>query len=542
MKRLLLCLIPWMVIGTAAAGGDPRPATVSFTHFGSARDLVWRVDEECFVAPSVALRWGWKTSLAGETASVAVDGRRVDVPLARIEKTPALPLRQILERLGGDSAWRTGKDTLDVWGIVKSATIDGGTFTLEASLATKPKVTRAEDPARVVIDLPGLKLDAKTSIALGPRAKVEQRPDGVRMILETDETPAMVGIAQQPARVFTYDLRKGFSGDLATVETSDPASGAASEISTTTPPETPDPPQLPVAGPLTLANETKASALLGIKLPTGLKEAPTVTRPEPAVIEVLFPGATFQGDKPEGSTIESLEVRPTEQGSVLSIRLARPMGIEIATVSSEMQIRLLKPEVGNGKLAGKVIVVDAGHGGSDTGARSPDKKVAEKDLTLPIAQKLAQRLAAQGATVIMTRKTDVAVELHSRPEVANRNKADLFLSVHINSNTTGKTSGGMTFYHMQDPICALLAECVQREIAKVSGLPNYGIRSDRSLYQSGLAVLRGAKMPAILMELGFINHPTDRKRMLTDDFQNAVADAVVQGLKVYLGDGKAKEE
>ncbi|MCB8933423.1 MAG: N-acetylmuramoyl-L-alanine amidase, partial [Chthonomonadaceae bacterium] len=77
---------------------------------------------------------------------------------------------------------------------------------------------------------------------------------------------------------------------------------------------------------------------------------------------------------------------------------------------------------------------------------------------------------------------------------------------------------------------------------KVSKLPDFGAKSDRILYQSGLAVLRGAKMPAILMELGFLNHPTDRKRMLTDEFQDAVADAVVQGLKVYLGDGKAKEE
>ncbi|MCO5297485.1 MAG: N-acetylmuramoyl-L-alanine amidase [Fimbriimonadaceae bacterium] len=531
-----------MVIGTAAAGGEPRPATVSFTHFGMARDLVWRVDEECFVAPPVALRWGWTTSLAGETASVTVDGRRVDVPLARIGKTPALPLRQILEKLDGGSAWRAGTDTLDVWGVVKSATIDDGTFTLEASLATKPKITRAENPPRVVVDLPGLKLDNKTSIALGPRAKVEQQPGGVRMILETDETPVMVGMAQQPARVFRYDLKKGYSGDLSPVESTGDASGSASEIATTAPPVTPRQAQLPVAGPLTLSNETKASALLGIQLPPGLKEAPTVTRPEPAVIEVLFPGAKFESESPAGSSIESIEVRDTEKGAVLAIRLVRPMGVEIATVTSEMQIRLLKPEVGNGKLAGKVIVVDAGHGGSDTGARSPDKKIAEKDLTLPIAKKLAQRLAAQGATVIMTRKTDVAVELHSRPDVANRNKADLFLSVHINSNTTGKTSGGMTFYHMQDPISALLAECVQREIAKVSKLPDFGAKSDRILYQSGLAVLRGAKMPAILMELGFLNHPTDRKRMLTDEFQDAVADAVVQGLKVYLGDGKAKEE
>lgn len=540
MKRLLLCLIPWMVIGSAAAAGDPRPAAVSFTHFGTSRDFVWRVDEECFVSPPIALRWGWNTSISGETATVTVDGRRVEVPLGRVEQTPALPLRQILEKLDADSAWRGGTDTLDVWGVVKSATIDEGTFTLEATLGTRPKITRAEDPPRVVIDLPGLKLDAKTSIALGPRAQVQQQPDGVRMILETNEAPAMVGMAKLPTRVFRYDLKKGFSGDLSPVETPADASAAASELSTA---QTTAPPELKlVAGPLTLSNETKSSALLSIKLPRTMPEPPRLSRPEPAIVEVLFPGARFEGEAPSGSTIERVEVRETEQGAVLAIHLARPMGIEIASVSSEMQIRLIKPDVGDGKLAGKIIVVDAGHGGSDTGARSPDKTLSEKDLTLPIAQKLSQRLAALGATVIMTRKTDVAVQLHERPKIANRNMADLFLSIHINSNTVGKTSGGMTFYHMKDPICALLAECVQREIARVSGLPNYGIRSDRTLYQSGLAVLRGAKMPAILMELGFINHPTDRKRMRTAEFQDAVADAMVKGLKVYLGDGKAQEE
>ncbi|MCA1995860.1 MAG: N-acetylmuramoyl-L-alanine amidase, partial [Armatimonadetes bacterium] len=71
-----------------------------------------------------------------------------------------------------------------------------------------------------------------------------------------------------------------------------------------------------------------------------------------------------------------------------------------------------------------------------------------------------------------------------------------------------------------------------------SGLPNLGTWSDGKIYASGFAVLRYAKMPAVLLELGFINHATDLRRIRTDDFRKRVASAVVEGLKVFLGDGQ----
>jgi len=205
-----------------------------------------------------------------------------------------------------------------------------------------------------------------------------------------------------------------------------------------------------------------------------------------------------------------------------------------------LTIGLIKPNVGNGHLAGKIVVVDAGHGGHDSGAKSPAKDAFEKNLTLKIAKQLSNRLTAEGATVIMTRTTDTFIELKERAMIANRNGAHFFISCHINSNVvSNSTSGGMTFYHKKDPIGQLLADCIQREIAKVSGLKSMGTWSDQRIYQSGFAVLRHSTMPAVLIEFGFINHNFDRKRMVTADFQSDVAGAIVKGLKVYLGeDGK----
>jgi N-acetylmuramoyl-L-alanine amidase len=169
--------------------------------------------------------------------------------------------------------------------------------------------------------------------------------------------------------------------------------------------------------------------------------------------------------------------------------------------------------------------------------------VLEKDLTLKIGTFLAEALTAEGATVILTRKTDVNPSLRERSAIANRNHADFFISIHINSNRLANSrSGSIAFHHGEEPIGSLLAECIQGEVAKAGGLPSLGPESDTSIYSSGFAVLRYAKMPAMLLECGFINDAHDLRRMVTDDFQRKIATAVVQGLKVYLGDAKTEEQ
>jgi N-acetylmuramoyl-L-alanine amidase len=296
------------------------------------------------------------------------------------------------------------------------------------------------------------------------------------------------------------------------------------------------------AGPLQVDVESANRLNLSMKLNGFLQRPAQFRRPEPTVLEVVLFNTEIQPTTTQNvnsPNISEVTIREEGDNSVLSLRLARPMGVELSPGASGLTIHLIKPKVGNGQLAGKTVVVDAGHGGTDSGAKSPARDAFEKNLTLKIAKELSERLTAEGATVIMTRKSDVFIELKERAMIANRNNADFFISCHINSNQlSNSTSGGMTFYHKQDPIGQLLADCIQREIAKVSGLKSMGTWSDQRIYQSGFAVLRHSTMPAVLIEFGFINHNVDRKRMVTADFQSAVAGAVVKGLKVYLGDGK----
>jgi N-acetylmuramoyl-L-alanine amidase len=260
--------------------------------------------------------------------------------------------------------------------------------------------------------------------------------------------------------------------------------------------------------------------------------------PRPEVLEVVFPGvdltlaSTFKLKSP---LVESVSSSYDGAGTVLTFTFDRAMATELWMDGKIVRLTIKRP-LRNGNLAGMTIVVDPGHGGHDTGTRAGG--VSEKDLNLIMGQLIASKLAAEGVTVILTRKTDVFIPLTTRAKIANENDADLFISSHINSTAKGGSqSGSITFHHKGSDVSQFLAECIQDEIAKVSGLPDKGAWSDGRIYDSGFSVLRNTKMPGVLLELGFINNTKDRARMITKDFQDKVAAAVVKGIKVYLSNG-----
>ncbi|MEQ1936523.1 MAG: N-acetylmuramoyl-L-alanine amidase, partial [Fimbriimonadaceae bacterium] len=294
-------------------------------------------------------------------------------------------------------------------------------------------------------------------------------------------------------------------------------------------------------GPIRMLSESAAAAQLSIPLTGALPSPPRYRRVDATTFELFFPrGSYIAPPQPLGSpSVTAFEPEQLSEGLRLTVRLARPMGVEYSVSANAITLGLYKPKVGNGKLAGKVIVLDAGHGGHDSGARSTDKATLEKDVTLKVVLQTAKELLSEGATVIMTRKTDVFIPLGERAEIANRNAADLFISVHINSNkTANSTSGSISFYHKGNKPGEVLAICMQEEMKKASQIPSIGVWSDGRIYESGFAVLRLSKMPGVLLELGFVNHEKDRNILRTTAFQSDVSKAIVKGIKVYLGDEK----
>jgi N-acetylmuramoyl-L-alanine amidase len=198
----------------------------------------------------------------------------------------------------------------------------------------------------------------------------------------------------------------------------------------------------------------------------------------------------------------------------------------------------------------KTICLDPGHGGKDPGNRYGWH--SEKTYTLLLANELAAQLKAAGFKVIFTRTKDTFVDLPVRPDIANRQHADLFVSLHFNAIESGRTtvSGaetycitpvgasssnaegkganyGATTANILEKNSLLLAYHVQASLVKNLGANDRGVRRAR------YAVLRDAEMPAILIESGYMTHPTEGKKIFTSAYRRQIATAIVKGIQAY---------
>ncbi|MGV3618388.1 MAG: N-acetylmuramoyl-L-alanine amidase [Fimbriimonas sp.] len=531
-----------MALATAAHG-QVRMADVLYTHFDDVPTRAFRVGDECFVPIDDVNRWGWDAKLVGDTVNLKAEGQDVRVPMRVFSGRQTLPLRIAVNRLGGKSDWSAGSDTLEVYSELKEIQSGKGKLKIGAALGFRPRATVLTNPGRIIIDLSGARLAPGTLQSIDSTTRVHQyKPNVTRIIVESEAMPDLERIARQPVRSLEIDLRETSRRTTAPTRTDVPRTPRTPVVT--------EPTQVPALETLPLQLQQETSSRISLRLSLGdlLKSAAEVRNLDETTIEITLPGVFL--DLPDDFRLESpniVETRSerTDIGTILTLVLGQPMGIEAVTQGGTVVIALIKSEIEVGGstgnvLAGKVIVVDPGHGGHDGGAKSGG--VREKDLNLKIGKLIGEALAAEGATVIMTRSTDVFISLNKRAEIANRNNADLFISSHINSTGGAATqSGTITFHHKGNEAGKTLAEFIQREIALVNKLPNKGVWSDGKIYQNGFAVLRQTTMPGVLLELGFINHPRDRARMVTEDFQRSVAAAVVRGVKVYLGDAKKND-
>jgi N-acetylmuramoyl-L-alanine amidase len=200
------------------------------------------------------------------------------------------------------------------------------------------------------------------------------------------------------------------------------------------------------------------------------------------------------------------------------------------------------------------ICLDPGHGGKDTGNRVGGGFFGhnEKTYTLALALELRDQLKKLGFNVVLTRSTDTYVELPARPEIANRRGADLFVSLHFNaaqagknvvegpetycitpvgassSNAQGEGGGdGATTANRYENQSLLLAYRMEKALVQNLGVADRGVRRAR------FAVLRDATMPAILIEGGYMTHPSEGKKIFDAAYRRQMAAAMVKGILAY---------
>lgn len=178
-------------------------------------------------------------------------------------------------------------------------------------------------------------------------------------------------------------------------------------------------------------------------------------------------------------------------------------------------------------LAGRVIVLDAGHGGYDPGTSA--NKLTEKSITLKVVNLVEAKLKRAGANVKMTRSTDTYVSLQNRTAFSQNNYAETFVSIHVNS-ATPTAKGTEVFYsaaNMNAAESKSLAAYIQNNIVKQANMV------DRKVKESGFYVIKNNNVAAVLVELGFISNKDDFAKLSSDKYLEIYAEAVYQGLVQY---------
>lgn len=188
------------------------------------------------------------------------------------------------------------------------------------------------------------------------------------------------------------------------------------------------------------------------------------------------------------------------------------------------------------RLKGLKVVIDAGHGGKDPGAFHGG--VREKSVVLPVARKVIAKLRALGVEAIPTRAGDTYPSLDARAALANRRQADLFISIHANSASRRSAVGVEAFFRADG---ARGRRSRQLAVAVVDGVvartraKNRRARAD----PRGLRVLRKTRMPAVLLEVGFLTNAAERRRLVDARYQERIAQGIVDGIRSYVSRTRA---
>lgn len=240
------------------------------------------------------------------------------------------------------------------------------------------------------------------------------------------------------------------------------------------------------------------------------------------------------------------------------------------------------PEGGKGRDREWVIVIDPGHGGRDPGATG--KISYEKNIVLPVAIMTGELISSniKGARVIYTRSDDTFVELNERAAIANRNKADLFISIHANANPSSSARGTETYimglskdeanlavamkenevmllekdystkYEGFDPkspesyiIFTLMQNVYREQSTNLAAMIQTQYkervnRADRGVQEAGFIVLFMTTMPSVLTEIGFISNPTEEKFLNSKEGQEYIASAIFRACRDYINDVSSK--
>ena len=214
--------------------------------------------------------------------------------------------------------------------------------------------------------------------------------------------------------------------------------------------------------------------------------------------------------------------------------------IPFNAVQKVMNYKKIRP------LNNKTIVLDPGHGGIDGGTSFGD--VLEKNINLKIGLRLKEELMKKGATVIMTRETDDSLDdhidngsrhredLNARVKIVNDNKADIFISIHVNHTKNEHKVGPIVFYNEKSEKSKYLAEYVQNNLNNLSAYKKLEIGTKHSATPGNYYTLINISSPGVIVETGFISNEIDRNLLLENEHQNEIIELIANSIITFFNE------
>jgi len=229
---------------------------------------------------------------------------------------------------------------------------------------------------------------------------------------------------------------------------------------------------------------------------------------------------------------------------VLMIKRSSIVLIVMSLVVTYLIINLRKSAPVNSVVT-PAIVLDAGHGAPDGGSTGIKTGVLEKDLNLAIAMKVKEKFENTTVNVIMTREGDSGIypkeddtirnkkrkDLKERVRIANESGANCMVSIHMNYFTIERYSGPQIFYSVNHPSGKILAECIMDSIKEIIG--PHCTRETKPV-KEGILLLTETKIPAVIVECGFLSNPEEERLLQDEEYQNKMAEAITKGILKFL--------
>jgi N-acetylmuramoyl-L-alanine amidase len=424
--------------------------------------------------------------------------------------------------------------------IKRTAIADGMRVTIEMDSETTFRAERLDNPRRVFFDLKGTR-----PVPALLDATIRFSDDIVREIRLGRHPNSTTRIVFDMEGVESYSVFTLYSPYRLVIDFKPVASVVVSTGQKPSP--------LAVQQGTSGARSPRRQSLPELKSPTKLeKEA----LKELAVAPVVIPPAVPATANP------SLLTTPVDVSATPKL-IAEPMSAALPSANLDGKFSLAR-QLGLGVAR---IVIDAGHGGHDPGAQG--NGVSESELTLDVATRLTHLLQKQpGVEVVMTRDTDVFVPLEERTAIANREGADLFLSIHANASRDPKARGvetyflnfatnrdaeavaarenstsGRAMHSLPDIVRAIalnnkidesrdFADIVQRSMVHKLGTRNKQLR-DLGVKQAPFVVLIGASMPSVLAEISFVTHRQEGTLLKSTAYRQQIAEALFEAVVKY---------